>query len=346
MNNILRTVFKGSSFRSFSNIIRQSQSESFIPSKQFTRNLWHMSKMNENGINKNFELFKSHSQSGLCSCGCCRKNHTSGEKELADFLKEEIAQEKKLLKSNTLPSEVCGFKVQLDGSEVTLTKTVGDETIEVMFCVNHSVDAEAEPEIAPTMDKPEFGEMVSKPEFEVEIRRGKETLGMTCTFIQSGAQSEEEYRFGKFSFGRFKRKIGSLVAPMTPMYWIRKSWRNSTTVQKIRSIEVPIKPFHWMKKTWKRSTSSKFQRRGLFSKLSDDLFSIEDVVLYEGEWKDTNYAVSGAVLDGYLYDILMNFLADKGITNEFVEKLSEFSTIYEHNLYISFLEGLRKFSSK
>lgn len=230
-----------------------------------------MSKMNENGINKNFELFKSHSQSGLCSCGCCRKNHTSGEKELADFLKEEIAQEKKLLKSNTLPSEVCGFKVQLDGSEVTLTKTVGDETIEVMFCVNHSVDAEAEPEIAPTMDKPEFGEMVSKPEFEVEIRRGKETLGMTCTFIQSGAQSEEEY---------------------------------------------------------------------------NDLFSIEDVVLYEGEWKDTNYAVSGAVLDGYLYDILMNFLADKGITNEFVEKLSEFSTIYEHNLYISFLEGLRKFSSK
>ncbi|XP_022184003.2 complement component 1 Q subcomponent-binding protein, mitochondrial isoform X1 [Nilaparvata lugens] len=340
MHSILRTVFKGSSFRNFSNIIRQSQSESFIPSRQFTRNLWHMSKMNENGINKNLELFKSHSQSTLCSCGCNRKNHTSGEKELADFLKEEIAQEKKLLKSNTLPSEVCGFKVQLDGSEVTLTKTVGEETIEVMFCVNHSVDAESEPEIAPTMDKPEFGEMVSKPEFEVEIRRGKETLGMTCSFIQSGAQTEEEYRL--FSFGRFKRKLGSLVAPMKPTYWIKKSWRNSSAVQKMRSLVVPIKPLNWMKKTWKSSPS----HRGLFTKLSDDLFSIEDVVLYEGEWKETNYAVSGAVLDGYLYDILMNFLADKGITNEFVEKLSEFSTIYEHNLYISFLEGLRKFSSK
>lgn len=37
---------------------------------------------------------------------------------------------------------------------------------------------------------------------------------------------------------------------------------------------------------------------------------------------------------------------EKGVTNEFVEKLSEYSTAYEHSAYISLLEGLSKFVSK
>lgn len=51
-----------------------------------------------------------------------------GEKELVDFLTEEISAERKLLKSSTIPVEVEGFKVKLDGSEVTLTKQDGNET--------------------------------------------------------------------------------------------------------------------------------------------------------------------------------------------------------------------------
>lgn len=46
----------------------------------------------------------------------------------------------------------------------------------------------------------------------------------------------------------------------------------------------------------------------------------------------------------YLYDLLMNFLEEKGISNEFAEKLSDFSTAYEHSAYISLLEGISKFT--
>lgn len=46
-----------------------------------------------------------------------------------------------------------------------------------------------------------------------------------------------------------------------------------------------------------------------------------------------------------LYDLLMNFLEERGISNEFVEKLSDFSTAYEHSLYIALLENTKKFVS-
>lgn len=47
----------------------------------------------------------------------------------------------------------------------------------------------------------------------------------------------------------------------------------------------------------------------------------------------------------YLYDLLMNYLEEKGISNEFAEKLVELSTSYEHTAYVSLLEGLSKFTS-
>lgn len=46
----------------------------------------------------------------------------------------------------------------------------------------------------------------------------------------------------------------------------------------------------------------------------------------------------------YLYDLLMNLLEEKGISNEFVQKLSDFSTSYEHSSYIGLLEGISKFT--
>ncbi|XP_075220041.1 complement C1q binding protein P32 [Lycorma delicatula] len=269
MSTLLRSVFKSSTIKCLANSLRQN--EACFPKRQFTRTLWHMCpSMNGEGRPKN--LYKAASSSKLCSCGCgIMHAHTKSEKELVDFLSEEITQERKLLKSSTIPVEVDGFKVKLNGSEVTLTKTAGDEIIEVNFNVNHSVDTDVEPEINQTANKPQLGEMKSKPVFEVEINRGGRTLGFTCSFLSSGeSQSDDGY---------------------------------------------------------------------------NDLFAIDEVTLYEGDWKDTNYAVSGEILDGYLYDLLMNFLDDKGITNEFVEKLTEFSTVYEHNSYISLLESLKKFAS-
>jgi complement component 1 Q subcomponent-binding protein, mitochondrial len=51
----------------------------------------------------------------------------SGERELVDFLAEEITAERKAQKSKTIPSDIDGFKVKLDGAEVELIKDMGNE---------------------------------------------------------------------------------------------------------------------------------------------------------------------------------------------------------------------------
>lgn len=50
-----------------------------------------------------------------------------GEKELVEFLAEEISAERKAQKTKTLPAEIDGFKVKLDGAEVELTKQTEKE---------------------------------------------------------------------------------------------------------------------------------------------------------------------------------------------------------------------------
>jgi len=76
-----------------------------------------------------------------------------------------------------------------------------------------------------------------------------------------------------------------------------------------------------------------------------DAFVIDEISVYEGEGNDQTYAVAGDILDGYLYDLFMNMLEERGITNEFVEKMSDFATDYEHKLYINLLGQLQGFLS-
>lgn len=55
----------------------------------------------------------------------------SGERELVEFLAEEITAERKAQKKKTLPTEIDGFKVKLDGADVDFIKELGKEK-----CVN------------------------------------------------------------------------------------------------------------------------------------------------------------------------------------------------------------------
>lgn len=274
MNGILKGVLRVSSLKSLANTLGQSTSANNVlgtAKRQFTRTLWHMCSRNEES---RFVGLKLKDPSNMCSCGCgMHKIHTKGEKELVEFLSEEIDAERKLQKIKSIPTEIDGFQVSLDGSEVTLTKKSGDETVSVNFNVNHTVDSDAEPEINPNMDKPEFAEMKSKPSFEVDVKRASNTLSFTCSFTSSASeqQSDEDY---------------------------------------------------------------------------NDIFGIDEVTLFEGEWNEKTYAVSGEVLDGYLYDLLMNLLEEKGVSNEFAEKLSQLSTSFEHSSYIALLENLQKFASR
>ncbi|XP_028177747.1 complement component 1 Q subcomponent-binding protein, mitochondrial isoform X2 [Ostrinia nubilalis] len=237
--------------------------------RDFTRGIWHMSCSKRlDGPPAASSLLHNHSNT--CSCGCGLKAlHTKGERELVEFLTEEIVAERKAQKTKALPAEVEGFAVKGDGAEVVLTKKLQDELVRITFNVNHTVDSDdfegdAQPE------KQEFAEMRSKPQFEVDLVRGDTTLGFTCSFLQEPPPTAgDEY---------------------------------------------------------------------------NDIFGIDEVTIYKGEWNDKVYAVAGDVLDGYLYDLLMNLLEEKGVSNEFVQKLSDFSTAYEHAAYINLLETISKFT--
>ncbi|XP_038220538.1 complement component 1 Q subcomponent-binding protein, mitochondrial [Zerene cesonia] len=236
--------------------------------RDFMRGIWHMSCSKRlDGASTSTGLLH---HSNTCGCGCGLKAlHTKGERELVEFLTEEIVAERKAQKLKTLPTEVEGFSIKGDGAEVVLTKQMKDEIVRITFNVNHTVDSEDfGDDIQP--EKQEFAEMRSKPQFEVDLVRGDTTLGFTCSFLQEPANAAaDEY---------------------------------------------------------------------------NDIFGIDEVTLYKGEWSDKVYAVAGDVLDGYLYDLLMNVLEEKGVSNEFVQKLSDFSTAYEHTAYINLLEGISKFT--
>ncbi|XP_019871906.2 complement component 1 Q subcomponent-binding protein, mitochondrial isoform X2 [Aethina tumida] len=267
MNNILKATLRVNGLRSLLNPARQVVYSANFQQRLLTRNLWYMC-----GSRDGIRTFSENKHSNLCSCGCNMTKHgvhSKGERELVEFLTEEILAEKKAQKVKTIPTELDGFAASLNGAEVTLTKQCGDETVKIKFNINHTVDTEAEPELHENLDKPEIGELKSKPSFDVELIRNKTTVSIRCSFIGPNEQ-DEGY---------------------------------------------------------------------------NDIFGIDEISIYDGEWNENTYAVSGEVIDSYLYDLLLNYLEEKGISNEFVEKLSQYSTAYEHTAYIGLLEGLSKFVS-
>ncbi|XP_015923518.1 complement component 1 Q subcomponent-binding protein, mitochondrial [Parasteatoda tepidariorum] len=78
----------------------------------------------------------------------------------------------------------------------------------------------------------------------------------------------------------------------------------------------------------------------------NDSFQIAEIALFEGESNESTYCVSGDIMDGYLYDLLMNYLEERGISNEFADQLIAFFTQYEHQLYVNFLQGMKTFVEK
>lgn len=76
---------------------------------------------------------------------------------------------------------------------------------------------------------------------------------------------------------------------------------------------------------------------------SDDVYGIEELTIYKGAFSEKVYACSGDMLDGYFYDLLMNLLSEKGVTDEFVNKVSELATQYEQSLFVNLLQETKKF---
>jgi len=77
----------------------------------------------------------------------------------------------------------------------------------------------------------------------------------------------------------------------------------------------------------------------------DDVFAIDEVTMFEGDnHSDSCYAVAGDILDGYLYDLFMHMLEERGVDQAFAESLSEWCSAHEHSQYINLLTELEKFA--
>jgi len=190
---------------------------------------------------------------------------TEGDKQLATFLQEEIQTEKK--NARPLP-KLDGWSVKTDGSEVKLTRVgaAAGEQVQITLNVNHTVDS-AQPDDG-TGEPPE---MLSRPDFEVDITKGGKTLSFSCSyaFPEETPENEEE---------------------------------------------------------------------GI-----EDIFEINEVLMFEGEnHGDECYKASGQILDGYMYDLLMTMLEERGVDNNFAERLAEWCTSYEHSRYVTLLEDIDK----
>ncbi|KAL0118235.1 hypothetical protein PUN28_009111 [Cardiocondyla obscurior] len=263
MNGIVRSVLRATSVR---NVLSSCGSNS----SQHIRTLWNVCGRRQTAEIAPF--ISSLDLHNIRTRRCYSRSHTKAEKELVEFLAEEIIAEKKAQKLKMIPTEIEGFKVSLNGAEVNLKKRDDTDTIHISFNVNHTVDADTDEDLNSNSDNVEIGEMKSKPTFTVDIIRGDQTLGFTCSFNNQPGASGADDNY-------------------------------------------------------------------------NDIFGIDEISLYEGKHSDKVYSVAGEIIDGYLYDLLMNYLEEKGVSNEFAEKLIELSTCYEHTAYVSLLEGLSKFTS-
>ena len=73
-------------------------------------------------------------------------------------------------------------------------------SVRISFNVNHTVDSDVEPEIETTDDKPDVGEMKSKPNFEIDIKRGNQTLSFTCSFNNEPGSSGANESYSMYIF--------------------------------------------------------------------------------------------------------------------------------------------------
>ncbi|XP_048873054.1 complement component 1 Q subcomponent-binding protein, mitochondrial isoform X2 [Brienomyrus brachyistius] len=161
--------------------------------RPFTRSLWMMSK-NGGGHRPGFLNSNQHIQPVSCGCGGL---HTEGDKAFAEFLSDEIKEEKKIQKSKSLPAMSGGWEVELNGTEAKLIRKTGGETVTVTFNVNNSIppNFEEEPEEGqkPSENEPEI---VSTPNFVVEVTKqdAKHSLVFDCHYPEdeTGRGEEEE----------------------------------------------------------------------------------------------------------------------------------------------------------
>ncbi|XP_077021950.1 complement component 1 Q subcomponent-binding protein, mitochondrial [Tamandua tetradactyla] len=142
---------------------------------------------------------------GPCGCGCgCGALHTEGDRAFAEFLSDEIKEEKKIQKHKSLPKMSGGWELEVNGTEAKLVRKVAGEKVTVTFNINNSIpptfSGEEEPAQAQKTEEPE-PELMSTPNFVVEVVKsdGKKALVLDCHYPEDEVGQEEEDESDIFS---------------------------------------------------------------------------------------------------------------------------------------------------
>ncbi|XP_065551257.1 complement component 1 Q subcomponent-binding protein, mitochondrial [Lathamus discolor] len=133
---------------------------------------------------------------GGVPCGCGGL-HTEGDKAFAQFLSDEIKEERKIQKHKALPKVSGGWELEVHGTEARLVRKVAGEKITVTFNINNSIppSADDEPQEGQKADEQE-PDLTSTPNFVVEVIKDdtKQTLVLDCHYPEDeiGNEGEEE----------------------------------------------------------------------------------------------------------------------------------------------------------
>lgn len=203
---------------------------------------------------------------------------------IVDILEREIQDETAELSQHLSTDQFPGFSVETDGSDVKLTKQVGDVTVSVRFTVSSSLNEwpdapdsnqqnQQQQQQQQDMELPST-KLVSMPEFQVSITKKGHTLEMNCYF----EEMEQDEETGE---------------------------------------PIPLDP----------------------------VFGIDELVMYEGEPKETEFAVSVEYFQDQLQEALLQYLSEYGINEEFAVNLVDFATSYEKKQYIGLMKRLKNFVS-
>ncbi|XP_062844615.1 complement component 1 Q subcomponent-binding protein, mitochondrial [Trichomycterus rosablanca] len=159
--------------------------------RPFTRSIWMMCGKNGAATTRSKLLSTKHT---LPSCGCGGL-HTEGDKAFAEFLSDEIKEEKKIQKSKTLPKMSGGWELGLNGTEAKLVRSVSGEKVTVTFNINNSIPPtlQEEPEQGQKAEENE-PDVVSTPNFVVEVTKqgAKNSLVFDCHFPEDEIGHGEE----------------------------------------------------------------------------------------------------------------------------------------------------------
>ncbi|CAM4650760.1 unnamed protein product [Lepidochelys olivacea] len=163
--------------------------------RPFTRSLW-LLRGDAAGTQRPGLLRPQRAPPAGVSCGCGGL-HTEGDKAFAEFLIDEIKEEKKIQKHKSLPKMSGGWELEVHGTEAKLLRKIAGERITVTFNINNSIPPtfDEEPQEGQKADEQE-PELTSTPNFVVEVTKDdpKQTLVLDCHYPEDeiGHGEEEE----------------------------------------------------------------------------------------------------------------------------------------------------------